>query len=213
MTLIPDTSINICMEFRPVYQWMPDNAPDSTLATIVVSRCGIVKRLEYRRWCSVNNSYSTIKERVLKQGDNRGKQRKLNSNNKYKHVYCGEKTMSVHRLVALAWIPNPLNKPHVNHINGNKSDNRAENLEWVTNLENRQHADKTGLPRKSIEKISNEDVLQMKAMRLAGVKLSDIGEIYEVTGECVRSRTLKILSPKEIKTLRGKNNRWKNYNG
>lgn len=76
----------------------------------------------------------------------------------------GIKRFLLHRIVAEAFMPNPDNKPQVNHINGIKTDNRLENLEWSTRSENQKHAIKTGLRTargvKNSQAKINEDIVK-----------------------------------------------------
>lgn len=74
----------------------------------------------------------------------------------------------LHRIVATVFIPNPDNKPQVNHIDGNKLNNTVSNLEWVTNNENRQHAVENAL-------ISFGDNLSKK---LDSTLVSEIKRLY-----------------------------------
>jgi hypothetical protein len=63
----------------------------------------------------------------------------------YHTVHLDKKFYRVHRIVAETYIPNPENKPEVNHMDGNKQNNMLCNLEWMTRSENIQHSFDTGL--------------------------------------------------------------------
>ena len=90
---------------------------------------------------SISNNKGTYQERLLSQ------RQTTTSNYLYVNFTVKDVTKqhSVHRLVAKAFIPNPENKPFINHIDGNKYNNSVDNLEWCTQKENIQHAFKTGL--------------------------------------------------------------------
>ena len=100
--------------------------------------------------------------------------------------------LRIHRLVATAFIPNLNNKPQVNHINGNRSDNCVTNLEWCTNAENVKHAYKIGLKdsksnsesargtRNPNCKLSEQDVKDIKT-KLEYLTGAELAKQYNVT--------------------------------
>lgn len=95
----------------------------------------------------------------------------------------------VHRVVAIAFIPNPENKPHINHKDGVKKNNAVSNLEWCTIAENNRHGFLTGLIPPMIPKIgehckssklTNEQVGVIKRLISNGGKCSTIALEYGV---------------------------------
>ena len=100
-----------------------------------------------------------------------------------------KKRFIVHRLVAQAFIPNPENKPCVNHKDGNKLNNCIKNLEWVTYQENTIHAHRVGL---FPTKITQDEANQIRQLYSTGkYKQSEVGKMFDLTqgtvGKIVRN--------------------------
>ena len=163
-----------------------------------VSNFGRVKRLK-RLTLRKNGRLLPVKEKFLK--ETKQKSGYLTS---FLCIGKQQKTKYIHRLVAQAFIPNPENKPQVNHINGIKNDNRVENLEWCTNKENHIHAVKNKLKFVSGQenynsKLTEEEVYIIKGLfEYTSLNNNCISEIFNVT-------------PQNINLIR-KNKTWKKVN-
>lgn len=125
-----------------------------------------------------------------------------------KSISGKQRHIGVHRLVATAFIPNPENKPQVNHKNGIKTDNRVENLEWATNKENIIHAYKNNLIKVSkgeshrLSKLKDKDIVDIKRKYFGEQKtIRSIACEYDVyrstIGRVISNKTWKHLIPKE----------------
>lgn len=97
--------------------------------------------------------------------------------------------LRLHRLVAEAFIPNPENKPYVNHIDGNKKNNNVSNLEWVTPKENSEHAQRLG--KYGIGSANKMSILNEKAVNLIknmldyGISNSNIAQCFNVNSSVI----------------------------
>lgn len=108
-----------------------------------------------------------------------------------------QKSLFIHKLVAEAFLENTENKPHVNHIDGNKINNKVENLEWCTHAENMRHAMRTGLNdghskfkegnTNSNSKVTSEQVIEIRRLKTE-TKLSNyvIGNMFNIYESAVR---------------------------
>ena len=125
----------------------------------------------------------------------------INLKRGYLYSRTSSRNYLIHRLVASAFIPNPQNKPCVNHKDGNKHNNNVSNLEWVTHKENTQDAIKKGLlvynKNSGKLKYSNEqcsDVINRVKMGMTYIKAGDIHQMpYSTVAHLIGGRRRRIL--------------------
>lgn len=147
-----------------------------------VSNLGNVKTLTHYIKHNILDVPKIVRERM----------RKLQKHNQGYVFVCLTKGKGslVHRLVAEAFLPKPEGKDFVNHINGIKTDNRVENLEWVTRQENETHAYSTGLKNSTgvnntMAKLNDDKVSRIKVLKSMGLSYEEIAKIFSVTSETV----------------------------
>ncbi len=149
-------------------------------------------------WKDINNKYQVSNYgRVRNTKTLKLRKQQHNSDDYLENGIEGMGRKPVHRLVAIAFIPNPENKPQVNHISGNKFDNRVENLEWSTAKDNVNHAIQMGLRTvgeyHGFAKLKEKEVLEIKQLYKDGLSINKIRKMFGVShktiGNIIKRRT------------------------
>lgn len=139
-----------------VWKQIPNNA------NYLVSNTGRIRRVGSNKDHSVRNSKGYMVTDLYQEGK--------------------RTTTRIHRLVAKEFVPNPDNKPEVNHIDGDKKNNNASNLEWVTTKENCRHAWDNGLIKPSYGMTGKSNPNSGRKGR--PFRIVETGEVFETLKEC-----------------------------
>ena len=144
--------------------------------TYAASECGKIYSIRRNKWMKIFSSLNGYMRTNLS-------------------MFGVKKSKSIHRLVAFAWIKNPQSLPQINHINGVKTDNSIENLEWSDASHQRLHAMRLGLVKttqalrdsgkrngKSRRKLTYE---QANEIRASDLSLTKIALLYGVSRRCI----------------------------
>ncbi len=134
------------------------------------------------------NEYIVTKDgQIINSRNNYILKPQLNNKGYLRVMLCGKKYF-VHKLVAEKYVPNPEGKKQVNHIDGNKLNNSADNLEWVTNQENRNHAVKNKLHLQGEDcpwsKLTAKQVKEIRENKKLSVK--ELAKLYNISIYTIR---------------------------
>lgn len=161
--------------------WLPIEKPINTNGKYQISSYGRIKRSGYYKKTDGKWKPDLI-VKFAKAG-------------RYIRFSIKNKTISVHRLVCMAFHPNPENKPQVNHKDTNKRNNHKDNLEWCTQSENIQHAQSLGIFPYAKPKIKvymrKEDKKHKPPIKVVNI---ESGELFYSVDELCRIKGLNIKS-------------------